>query len=110
MAGENPSSGSFQTSLKDLQLACLLTTRALTHRIAELRVLVLRLHLMIHLHDLLVPIRRARLLGSVVFFSVVSFVRLRVMLAGVLASVTGHGSIGSFDFNFIPKAGSRIII
>ena len=39
-----------------LQLARLLATRALTHRIAELRVLVLRLHLMIHLHDLLIPI------------------------------------------------------
>jgi hypothetical protein len=31
----------------------------------------------------------------VTLFSVVSFVRLRVMLA----SVTGHGSIESFDFN-----------
>ena len=42
--------------VKPLQLASLLATRALTHRITELRVLVLRLHLMIHLHDLLVPI------------------------------------------------------
>jgi len=65
---------------------------------------------MVHLHDLLVPIRWTGLLGSVVLFSVVSLVRLRVMLAGMLAGVTGHGSIESFDFNFIPKAGSRIII
>ena len=48
-----------------LQLACLLATRALAHGIAELRILVLRLHLMVHLHDLLVPIRWAGLLGSV---------------------------------------------
>ncbi len=89
---------SYHTNHKNpsLQLARLLATRALAHRIAELRVLVLRLHLMIHLHDLLVPIRRTRLLGSVTLFSVVSFVRLRVVLAGV----TGHGSIESFDFNF----------
>lgn len=106
MAGENPSSGSFQTSLKHLQLARLLAARALAHGIAELRVLVLRLHLMIHLHDLLVPIRRTRLLGSVVFFSVMSLVRLGAVLAGM----TGHGSIESFDFNSTPKDDNRMII
>ena len=58
---------------------------------------------MIHLHDLLVPIRRTRLLGSVTLFG---FVRLRAVLAGV----TGHGSIESFDFNSIPKAGHRMIL
>lgn len=69
-----------------LQLASLLATRALTHGITELGVLVLRLHLMVHLHDLLVPVRRTRLLSSV---TLMSFVRLGAMLAGV----TGHGSI-----------------
>ncbi len=60
---------------------------------------------MIHLHDLLVPIRRARLLGSV---TLMSLVRLRAVL--VLAGVTGHGSIESFDFNSIPKDICRMIL
>ena len=61
---------------------------------------------MVHLHDLLIPIRRARLLGSV---TLMSFVRL-VRLGAVLAGVTGHGSIGSFDFNSIPKDETHRII
>ena len=90
-----------------LQLASLLAARALAHCIAELRVLVLRLHLVVHLHDLLVPIRRTGLLGSV---TLVALVRLGAVLAGVLAGVTGHGSIESFDFNSIPKDICRMII
>ena len=90
-----------------LQLARLLATRALAHRIAELRVLVLRLHLVVHLHNLLVPIGRTRLLGSV---TLMSLVRLRAVLAGMLAGVTGHGSIESFDFNSTPKDICRMIL
>ena len=92
-----------------LQLASLLAARALAHRIAELRVLVLRLHLVVHLHDLLVPIRRTGLLGSVTLLGM-ALVRLGAVLAGVLAGVTGHGSIESFDFNSIPKDICRMII
>ena len=62
---------------------------------------------MVHLHDLLVPIRRTGLLGSV---TLVALVRLGAVLAGVLAGVTGHGSIESFDFNSIPKDICRMII
>ena len=61
---------------------------------------------MVHLHDLLVPIRRAGLLGSITLFALVGLVRL----GAVLASVTGHGSIESFDFNSIPKDICRMII
>ena len=61
---------------------------------------------MVHLHDLLVPIRRAGLLGSITLFALVGLVRLGAVLAGV----TGHGSIESFDFNSIPKDICRMII
>jgi hypothetical protein len=40
--------------------------------------------------------------------TLMSLVRLRAVL--VLAGVTGHGSIESFDFNSIPKDICRMIL
>jgi hypothetical protein len=42
--------------------------------------------------------------------TLMGLVRLGAVLAGMLAGVTGHGSIESFDFNSIPKDCYRMIL